>query len=162
VLTVSVVIPAVNEAARIERAIASAIAAGAEETIVVDGGSRDTTRSLASRAGAKVIEATAGRAHQQNQGAAVACGQILLFLHADNWLGSEASIRFAERCPQTPISHHSGARCDNVSTHAVIVIAVWKPVTLGESDGGDCHLGIKRFLFVRRCSRPREGSPHIS
>lgn len=107
VLTVSVIIPAINEAARIERAVASAIAAGAEETIVVDGGSHDATPEKARRAGAKLIEATAGRAQQQNLGAAVASGQILLFLHADNWLGSEAIKQIRETvsaaADQTPM-----------------------------------------------------------
>jgi glycosyltransferase involved in cell wall biosynthesis len=51
--------------------------------IVSDGGSRDATREIAARAGATVIHAAGGRAAQQNLGAVIAKGRILLFFHAD-------------------------------------------------------------------------------
>ena len=54
------------------------------ETIVVDGGSADATRSIASSvAGVRVLESRAGRAAQLNCGAAAATGGTLFFLHAD-------------------------------------------------------------------------------
>lgn len=83
-MTVSVVVPALNEASAIEAALASA--AGAYEIVVADGGSDDDTVDLAVRAGAKVLNATRGRGLQQNAGAAVATGDVLLFLHADTHL----------------------------------------------------------------------------
>jgi len=81
----SVVIPALNEAELIEQAIASAHTDGVE-IIVVDGGSSDGTADLASATGAQVIQTPAGRARQMNQGAALARGEVLLFLHADTVL----------------------------------------------------------------------------
>lgn len=83
-LRVSFIIPALNEAAHIERAVESAWAAGAAEVIVVDGGSEDATCELASAAGAHVLKSPRGRAVQQNTGAAAASGEVLLFQHADN------------------------------------------------------------------------------
>jgi uncharacterized protein len=83
----SVVIPALNEAANIVRTI-EPLRATDVETIVVDGGSQDQTRQLARQAGAKVIETVRGRAWQQNEGARLAQGQVLLFLHADTRLPS--------------------------------------------------------------------------
>ncbi len=83
---VSVVIPALNEADNIVRAVESAHTAGAGEVIVVDGGSHDETVWLAEQHGAKIIVSQSGRAVQQNAGAADATGAALLFLHADNWL----------------------------------------------------------------------------
>jgi rSAM/selenodomain-associated transferase 2 len=54
--------------------------------IVADGGSTDETCAIAERRGAQVVVATGGRGAQLNQGAAVAQGEILLFLHADTQL----------------------------------------------------------------------------
>lgn len=83
--TISVILPALNEAAHIARAVQSC--AGAEEIIVVDGGSTDATVANAETAGAQVIACETGRARQQNAGAMLATSEVLLFLHADNWLG---------------------------------------------------------------------------
>jgi rSAM/selenodomain-associated transferase 2 len=82
---VSVVIPTLEEAARIgERLDELAATPGIEEVIVVDGGSRDATVRVASgRPGVRVLTAPRGRAAQQNAGAAAARGAALLFLHAD-------------------------------------------------------------------------------
>ena len=86
-LSVSVVIPALNEAEQITRAVETALAAGAAEVIVADGGSSDNTAELAAAAGATVVTSAAGRAVQQNAGAAGAKGDVLIFQHADNWCG---------------------------------------------------------------------------
>nr|WP_299824394.1 TIGR04283 family arsenosugar biosynthesis glycosyltransferase [uncultured Pontibacter sp.] len=70
------------------------------EIIVADGGSTDATRSIAERAGAKVILCSGrGRAPQLNQGAAIAEGAVLYFLHADTYppQNFEASIKQAVR-----------------------------------------------------------------
>ena len=98
---ISVVIPAINEAAVIPTSIRSAIVAGAGEVIVADGGSTDETCQVALDAGAsKVVSSHRGRGIQLNAGARVAEGECLLFLHADNELG--------EHCLQQ-ICEHSGA-----------------------------------------------------
>ena len=86
---ISVIIPALNEADCIQEAIESARADNNAEVIVVDGGSRDETVSIAKSSGAGVLTASGGRAGQQNQGAEAARGEILLFLHADSELPSD-------------------------------------------------------------------------
>jgi rSAM/selenodomain-associated transferase 2 len=83
---VSIIIPALNEAAVISRAIQRANEAKPHEVIVVDGGSSDRTREVAAREECRVFPSPKGRARQQNLGARKARGDVLLFLHADNWL----------------------------------------------------------------------------
>ena len=84
--SLSVIIPALNESAQIQAAIQSARKGLPLEVIVVDGGSRDETVQVASRAGATVIRAPRGRAVQMNAGAGISQGSHLLFLHADTLL----------------------------------------------------------------------------
>lgn len=86
-MKVSVVIPALNESSAIVNCVKSAIRAGADEIIVVDGGSTDDTREQAKSAGARVTSAAKGRATQQNAGATLATGEVVLFLHADCMIG---------------------------------------------------------------------------
>ncbi|NJL00257.1 MAG: glycosyltransferase family 2 protein [Spirulinaceae cyanobacterium SM2_1_0] len=82
----SVVIPALNEAARLPETLAQVQAASATvalEIILADGGSTDATVAIAAAHGVTVVTAPRGRAQQMNAGAAAATGKILLFLHAD-------------------------------------------------------------------------------
>lgn len=89
---ITVVIPAWNEAARIQGCLAQfQRQAGNWELIVADGGSTDGTPELAEALGATVVRCPSrGRGPQQNAGAALARGQVLLFLHADALLPEEA------------------------------------------------------------------------
>ena len=84
--TVSVVIPALNEAECIAAAIRSARDAGADEVVVSDGGSEDGTAEAARMLADVVVVAPRGRAAQMNAGARASSGDVLLFLHADTLL----------------------------------------------------------------------------
>jgi glycosyltransferase involved in cell wall biosynthesis len=94
----SIVIPAYNEAKRIEACLQSvfaALRANARpelvwEVIVVDNNSTDQTAELARRAGARVIfEPVNHIARARNAGASMATGEWLLFLDADTLLPAE-------------------------------------------------------------------------
>ena len=102
-MKISIIIPVLNEAAIIENTLRQLRLSSEEDVIVVDGGSRDQTVPLAQAQEAKVVCAASGRAHQMNQGAAVATGEILLFLHADTRLPPNYAtlVRDAFAFPQT-------------------------------------------------------------
>ena len=82
--TISVIIPTLNEEDQLLKIIGKAKEGFHVEVIIADGGSGD--RTLEQAVGATVIERGGGRAAQQNEGAKVAKGDILLFLHADTML----------------------------------------------------------------------------
>ncbi|MEO0946912.1 MAG: TIGR04283 family arsenosugar biosynthesis glycosyltransferase [Cyanobacteria bacterium J06641_5] len=84
---ISIVMPALNEAHNIRTTLQRLPRTEHLEIVVVDGGSQDATVAIAREYADKVIVApVAGRARQMNAGAAVASGDILLFLHADTRL----------------------------------------------------------------------------
>lgn len=90
--SLSIVVPVLDEAAGIVgtlQALAPLRARGVE-VIVADGGSRDATAALASPWADRVVQAPRGRARQMNAGAAIAQGELLLFLHADTRLPANA------------------------------------------------------------------------
>lgn len=93
---VSIIIPVLNEENVIEEMLQSLLKLkGDKEIIVVDGGSEDNTVYLASKY-ANVIKGRKGRAYQMNDGAKVAKGDILWFLHIDSKV-SEESTFFIEK-----------------------------------------------------------------
>ncbi len=118
-MTVSVIIPTLNEEQALPQTLTRTLALGFDEVLVVDGGSSDRTRSIVESFGFDVSEsgsrrsylvarrspdasrdtlhesrffltAPAGRAKQMNAGAAASRGNVLLFLHADTQLPDNA------------------------------------------------------------------------
>jgi len=83
---VSIIVPLLNEEAVAEKLMNQLEQSGAEQIIIVDGGSSDSTRELVRAAGYTVVESAAGRAKQMNAGAKLANQRMLLFLHADTKL----------------------------------------------------------------------------
>lgn len=92
---ISIIIPVLNEAENIGLVISSIQRAENIEVIIIDGGSQDNTVKIAENLGVKVIVTNRGRALQMNQGAKIATGEILLFLHGDTQLpiGFETEVR---------------------------------------------------------------------
>ncbi|XHU96423.1 MAG: TIGR04283 family arsenosugar biosynthesis glycosyltransferase [cyanobacterium endosymbiont of Rhopalodia gibba] len=86
-IIISIIIPVLNEETFIVKTLNNLQINEAIEVIVVDGGSKDNTVQLVRNMGVKIIQLTqASRSLQMNQGALLATGNILLFLHADTIL----------------------------------------------------------------------------
>ena len=82
---ISVIIPTLNEAARLPALLARMAGEPTDhEIIVVDGGSDDATPAIARSAGATLLQTDPGRGRQLAEGAQAATGDVLLFLHADS------------------------------------------------------------------------------
>ena len=94
----SVIVPVLDEAAalRHQRARLRALRQTVHELIIVDGGSRDGTLELSRSLAGICGSSPAGRAHQMNEGARRASGEVLLFLHADTSLPEDAPRRLSE------------------------------------------------------------------
>ena len=96
--TISVIIPAINEAGSLPETVRSLRAIPEiTEIILVDGGSLDATREIAAQLGCRVLTSPPGRGGQMRLGAAQATGDVVLLLHADTTLPPEAG-RAALNC----------------------------------------------------------------
>lgn len=110
---ISIIIPSLDEAAGIVAALAvlQPLRAAGVEVIVSDGGSSDTSVALAMPLADHVLTAPRGRARQMNAGAAVAQGDMLLFLHADTRLPENAADLVSQTVGDV-LAGHSWGRFD--------------------------------------------------
>ena len=102
--SVSIIVPALDEAATIEqflRQLRSRV--GAVEILLVDGGSRDETPERAADICDRILTAKSSRALQMNAGAEAASGDILWFLHADCKV-PEGCLEEIERALRDPVT----------------------------------------------------------
>jgi rSAM/selenodomain-associated transferase 2/rSAM/selenodomain-associated transferase 1 len=168
---VTVVIPALNEAAAIEKVIRRAHSADSR-IIVADGGSADGTVERARRAGAEVIVTKPGRAVQQNAAARLSAGPVLLFLHADTLLPPDYPAQvFETLLPdgvaagafrfKTDWNHRSMRLIEKTVRIRSTLLrmpygdqALFMPKTAFDNAGGFPHVPIAEDLFlVRRIGR---------
>lgn len=103
---ISIIIPALNEESHLPGLLGSLMAEGTDhEVIVIDGMSLDATAAIARGAGAGVIVTERGRGRQLFEGARLAQGNVLLFLHADTDFpegGLDAINKALEDNPKSP------------------------------------------------------------
>lgn len=90
--SLSIIIPTLNESTGIIAALSalSPLRRAGAEIIIADGGSHDDTIDLARPFSDKMATSPRGRGAQMNAGAALARGDVFLFLHADTRLPADA------------------------------------------------------------------------
>jgi len=105
---ISVVIPTLNEQENITNTLKQLLGVNGIEIIVADGGSTDRTRDIAREFVVRVVQSQPGRGRQMNAGAAVASGDILLFLHADTILPNGFADEIRALLPDVNHSQRDG------------------------------------------------------
>ena len=100
---ISVIVPTLNEQGCLGATLEALILAPGDQLIIVDAGSTDGTPDIARGYTRQFHVGPRGRARQMNFGARHACGDILLFLHADTRLPADGleAVRNALRQPGT-------------------------------------------------------------
>ncbi len=93
-----IVVPVLDEAAALAPWLATLepLRRRGAELVVVDGGSRDATLTIARAHADIALQAPRGRAAQMNAGAAATRAEVLLFLHADTRLPENADALVLE------------------------------------------------------------------
>lgn len=147
---ISIIIPARNEADRINRTIdrATSIEAPVEtEIIVVDGDPAKTTLQAITDSNVRRITAPAGRSRQMNAGAEAAEGDILVFLHADTILPQSAVRSILAVCRDPELS--GGAFALSIDASGPVFRIIEKAATmrsrLTRIPYGD------QAIFIRAC-----------
>lgn len=150
---IDVVIPALNAAESLARTL-DCLKGEHDLTLsvtVCDGGSRDATASIATRAGATVLRTTAGRGRQLAAGAMAGSAPWLLFLHADTTLsgGWAAAARGLMTGPPSARAGYFRLRFDSADPRARRIerLASWRCRTFG-LPYGDQGLLIERAFYA--------------
>ena len=158
-MTISAIIPTLNEERIIMATLAHTAALGFDELIVVDGGSTDETPALvesyrlstqsSALSPLKWVTAPCGRARQMNEGAKASCGEILLFLHADTQLPDDANTMIQTTLAnQGIVGGRFDIRFDHPSKWGIISSRMmnWRSRLSGIATG-DQALFVRRHIF---------------
>ncbi len=158
-MTISVIIPTLNEERTIIAALAHTAGLGFDELIVVDGGSLDQTPvlvesyRLSTQSSAlsplRLVTAPPGRALQMNEGAKASSGETLLFLHADTQLPGDAKTMIdTTLADQRMVGGRFDVRFDRPSMWGTMISRMmnWRSRMSGLATG-DQALFVRRPLF---------------
>ena len=155
-MTISVIIPTLNEERTVMATLARTATLGFDELVVVDGGSTDETPSLVNsyRLSAQSsalspvqwVTSPPGRARQMNEGAKAGRGEIFVFLHADTQLPDDAkTIIDTTLADRQMVGGRFDVRFDRSSKWGTIISRMmnWRSRLSGIATGDQA-------LFVRR------------
>ena len=158
-MTISVIIPTLNEERTIMATLAHTAALGFDELIVVDGGSLDQTPGLvesyrlstqsSALSPVRLVTAPRGRARQMNEGVKASGGEILLFLHADTKLPDDAKTLIEmTMAGQEMVGGRFDVRFDRPLMWGTIISRMmnWRSRLSGIATG-DQALFVRRHIF---------------
>jgi rSAM/selenodomain-associated transferase 2 len=146
-MTLSIIIPTLNEAPALTRLAAALPAA---EIIVADGCSTDETTQLAMRYGWRVVVAARGRGTQMNAGAHIAQGDVLLFLHADTRLPHDAATLIEGVLKDETVGGGNfSLRFDGNTFAAACLTRLYPFLRWGGMCYGDSAIFLRREIFHR-------------
>jgi len=158
-MTISVIIPTLNEERTVMATLAHTAALGFDELVVVDGGSSDQTPGLvesyrlntqhSTLSPVRLVTAPYGRARQMNEGAKASRGEVLLFLHADTQLPDDAkTIIGAALADRRMVGGRFDVRFDRPSMWGTIISKMmnWRSKLSGLATG-DQALFVRRSIF---------------
>ena len=158
-MSISVIIPTLNEEQTIMATLAHTASLGFGELIVVDGGSLDQTPVLVesyrrrtqspAQSPVRLVTAPCGRARQMNEGAKTSRGEILLFLHADTQLPDDAKTMIdTTLADQRMVGGRFDVRFDCPSMWGTIISRMmnWRS-RLSSIATGDQALVVRRPIF---------------
>jgi rSAM/selenodomain-associated transferase 2 len=158
-MTISVIIPTLNEERTIIATLAHTAELGFDELIVVDGGSLDQTPVLVesyrrrtqppAQSPVRLVTTLCGRAHQMNEGAKASGGEILLFLHADTQLPDDAKTMIETTLAnQGMVGGWFDVRFDRPSMWGTIISRIMnRRSRLSGIATGDQALFVRRHIF---------------
>lgn len=160
-MTISVIIPTLNEERTIMATVAHTATLGFDELIVADGGSTDATPALvesyrlntqqSALSPIQWVTAPRGRASQMNEGARASGGEILLFLHADTQLPHDAKAKIESTLSdQRIVGGRFDVRFDRPSIWGAVISRMmnWRSRLSGIATG-DQALFVRRPIFER-------------
>jgi rSAM/selenodomain-associated transferase 2 len=155
-MRVSIIIPVLNEGETLSAALSDLalnVQNESAEILIVDGGSSDNTIEIARRCATKfpenalrIIGAGRGRASQQNSGAGLASGEVLMFLHADTRLPHDGIRRAIDAFEGNESEWgRFDVRFDeeDVRMRVIAQMMNWRSRVTGVATGDQC-------IFVRR------------
>jgi len=149
-MSVTVIIPTLNEEEWITAAVSSAFSAGAAEVIVADGGSVDRTPRLATSAGARLLLSEPMRARQSNLGAHAASNEVLIFLHADTHLPAGAADAVEDALRRADFGGFRIAFAEPSRKLRVVAAMINLRTSLTRCPWGDQAQFIRRDVFLDR------------
>lgn len=146
---ISVIVPTLNECRNMGSCLQKVNEGFNVECIVVDGGSRDDTREIAARNGARVCGVSPGRARQMNEGAGMASGDIFLFLHADCQLpdGWDIHLRRVMKDPRTTLGCFSLRIRESFPARPWVELGINLRTRMLKRPYGDQGLFVRRKTF---------------
>ncbi len=163
---VSIIIPIFNEADNLPQLFENITSLNPtpQQMILIDGGSTDSSTVIAqnlikavlcdtsSAIDWQLLESNAGRATQMNAGASLASGEVLLFLHADTQLPTQAIADITAAISTTATRNTVWGRFDvQLDSNALMLRVVSQMINwrsrLSSIATGDQAIFIQRTLF---------------